>query len=387
MEDSLITVFHTIYHTFPEVFSSAPGRINLIGEHTDYNKGYVLPAAIHYRNYFLAARTRQKKVCVFTKNFNDRESFDLDEMLISGKKKWMNYVKGIFWALEQEGLDLEGVNICLFSDIPLEAGLSSSAALEISLLTGLNALFRLDLTTTVMALLAQKAENEFVGVQSGLMDQYVSLFAQQDRALFLDCETFAFEHIPLKLKENGLSLLIYESGVRRDLVSSAYNQRREEAAAALEFLKKPEIRCYKDVSVEMLEGKKQEMGEILFRRARHVVSENERVKKAVEALRKYDFERFGDLLFRSHESLKDDYQVSCPELDLLYEVGMEFPGCLGARLTGAGFGGAGIALVKENQKEAFIKEVFRRSKEKGFARPHVHQVKIGQGARIHHLGG
>lgn len=387
MENSLIKSFQEIYLSSPEILSSAPGRINLIGEHTDYNQGYVLPAAIHFRNYFLASKSKQNEVHIFSQNLKERVSFPLEKNFPSPKRKWINYVKGIFWVLKEEGIALPGINAYLFSVIPLEAGLSSSAALEISMLVGLNSLLTLGLSKEKIARLGQKAENGFVGVQCGLMDQYISLFATRDNALFLDCENLEFELISLRLKEKALTILVYESGVRRDLASTPYNQRRAESAAALEFLRKQGIQSFKSMTREMLDGKREEMGEVLYRRARHIISENERVKKAVEFLREDRLDLFGQLLFQSHQSLRDDYQVSCPELDLLYEFGSEFPGCFGARLTGAGFGGAGIALVKEERKEVFREELLQLAMRREFPRPCFHEVEIGEEARVHSLNG
>lgn len=383
MEYSLINSFREIFSSYPEVVSSAPGRINLIGEHTDYTLGYVLPAAIPLRNYFLAYKTDQKGVCVYSENLKEKEFFTLKKISLSRNKKWVNYVKAIFWVLKKEGIDLPGMNAFLYSNIPLEAGLSSSAALEISILFGLNALLRLELPPVKIVKLAQKAENNFVGVKCGIMDQCVSLLAKKNHALFLDCKTLELEYIPLRLPQKSLCLLIYMSGVQRDLASSAYNQRRRESAKALRFLKKKGFKSYRNVTEKMLEEKRAEMGEVLYRRARHIASENQRVKKAVKALKQDHFEHFGSLLFQSHQSLRDDYQVSCPELDLLYLAGKQFSGCYGARLTGAGFGGAGIALVKKEKKESFKEGLLRQTRMRGFLQPSFYDVRVSEGARIH----
>lgn len=382
MEKNLIQNFKEIYQSPPEVISSAPGRINIIGEHTDYNQGYVLPAAIHFRNYFLASKSDEERVRIFTENFKEKEAFSIRKIKSSKDKSWINYIKGIFWILIEQGFTLQGINGYISSDIPLDAGLSSSAALEISVLNGLNSLFKLNLSREKLARLAQKAENDFVGVKCGIMDQYISLFGKKNSALFLDCETLQFELIPLELEKEGLSLLVYESGVRRELAFSAYNKRREESMRAFEFLKELGVKSYKKVNLRMFEKRKGEMDKTLCKRARHVISENERVKKAVEALKKDDFFFLGELLFHSHESLRDDYQVSCPELDLLYESGKKFSGCLGARLTGAGFGGSGIALIKKEKIEVFKKEILGRGRKMGFPRPSFYEVEIGDGAEI-----
>ncbi len=385
MEKSLSLVFAEIHKSPPEVASSAPGRINIIGEHTDYNQGYVLPAAINLRSYFFVSKRTDDKVCIWTENFKKREMFSLQKISFSEQNKWINYVKGIFWALKEEGLDLRGINGLIWGDIPLEAGLSSSAALEVSIIQGLNELFRFGLWPRRMAELARKAENDFVGVECGIMDQFVSFFGERNKAVFLDCETLEHEIVPVRLEREDLRILVFESGVSRELASSDYNKRRSESSQALEVFKKNGVKSYKQLTLSLLEEKKEEMDEALLKRARHVVSENGRVKKAVEALRKDDFRLLAELIFRSHESLRDDYEVSCPELDLFYETAREFPGCLGARLTGAGFGGAGIALVKQQGIAAFRKKLLEEARKRKFPRPEFYEVKIGEGARAYFL--
>ena len=385
MKKSLSLSFEETYQSRPQVLSFAPGRVNIIGEHTDYSLGYVLPAALNLRNYFLASRRQDEKVLLWAENFRQKEEFSLQEISFSRKNHWANYIKGIFWILEKEGFNLHGIDAFIWGDIPLDAGLSSSAALEISVICGLNALFKLGLDPERMALLAQKAENDFVGVKCGLMDQFISILGEENKALFLDCETLRYELIPLYLKKTELGMVIYDSGVKRELASSEYNKRRSEASAALDILKKYGVKSYKDMDLKALEEKRDKMDEVLYKRAKHIISENQRVKKAVEALRRDDFRLLGELIFRSHESLRYDYEVSCPELDLLYEFGLEFPGCFGARLTGAGFGGSGIALVKEEGIDAFKKKLLEEARKRKFPRPGFYEVKIGEGAQVYFL--
>jgi len=380
MDGSKERTFFHIFHAAPELLSSAPGRINLIGEHTDYNNGYVLPAAIHLRTYLLAAARPDNRVRVWAHDFNEEETFDVEAIVPSEKRCWANYVKGIFWVLKQEGLRLGGINAMIWGEVPLESGLSSSAALEVSVIKGLCALLEIDLLPLKMAKLAQRAENDFVGVKCGLMDQFISVFGRKDSALFLDCETLDYAYYPLNLKKAGLGILVHDTKVRRKLASSEYNRRREEASQALEVLKNKGARSYKDATTELLESAKGIMGPIPYRRARHVITEDDRVRIAVRALEKDDFAGLGVLLFQSHESLRDDYEVSCPELDLLYEVGREFPGCLGARLVGAGFGGSGIALIEKRAGKEFQKRLLAEAEKRGFPRPEFHEVAIGQGA-------
>lgn len=382
MKRILIQKFKKIFKTPPQTISSAPGRINIIGEHTDYNQGFVLPAAINRRSYLSVAQTSGDEVTIFSENFKQLKSFSLRNIAPSPSKSWLDYVKAIFWVLQEEGIKVRAIKGLVAGDIPLEAGLSSSAAFEVSLLFGLKALFGFKLSKEKIAHLAQKTENEFIGVKCGLMDQYISVFGQKEKALFLDCRSLRFKLIPIRLKQQGLSLVVYESGRHRELASSFYNERRQEAEIALSKLKKAGLTHYQQANLEILEELKSQMNEILYKRARHVIKENERVKKAVAALEKDDFYLLGQLLFQSHQSLKDDYQVSCPELDLLYEKGREFPGCLGARLTGAGFGGSGIALVENNQLEVFKNILLKEAEKRNFPQPQLYSVKVDSGAKI-----
>lgn len=385
VKKSLLTLFDEIYESPPDIFSSAPGRINIIGEHTDYNQGYVLPAAINFRIYFLAKKRKDDQVLLWAQNFEERTQFCLDDLSTSKQKRWANYVKGILWVLNREGFHLQGINGLIWGDIPLEAGLSSSAALEVSIINGLDTLFNLRLDKKSKAFLAQKAENDFVGVKCGIMDQFISLFGEKKKALFLDCETFSFELIPFEIEREGLSILVYDTQVRRELASSEYNKRRKEALEAFHYLKGRGYRTFKEVSLEMLEKIREGMGDVSYRRALHVVSENTRVREAVKALRENDFLRLGELLFQSHESLRDNYEVSCAELDLLYETGRGFPGCLGARLTGAGFGGSGIALVENPRVHLFKNTLFEGAEKRGLKKPKMYEIVVDEGAQAHHL--
>lgn len=382
MEDTLVQSFKEKFGSLPEVYSYAPGRINIIGEHTDYNLGYVLPSAIHLHVVFLASPRADDKVRIWADNFKQENSFSLRQDVEVKQGGWIDYVKGICWVLAQKGARLRGINAYVWGNIPLESGLSSSAAFEVSVIQALDALFKLELSPLNLAKLAQTAENDFVGVKCGLMDQFISVFGKKDKAVFLDCESLTYEHIPLRLNKKGLGILVYDTRVPRDLASSQYNQRREEATGALEKLQESGVQTYRDITLSLLDEKKNELGETFQKRARHVVTENARVKKAVRALHGDDFHELGRLLFQSHESLRDDYQVSCPELDLLYECGKQSPSCLGARLTGAGFGGSGIALIQKKDMPTFKKLVSDEAQKRGFVTPSCFDVKIGEGAHI-----
>jgi galactokinase len=385
MERTLIPAFKKIFGTPPEVFSFAPGRINIIGEHTDYNLGYVLPAALNLRNYFVLSRRTDDIVSIWAENFKEKEEFSLSEISFAEDCQWVNYIKGVLWVLKEKGFVLQGVNGFIWGNVPLEAGLSSSAALEVSVVHGLDALFKLDIKPLEMVKIARRAENEFVGVQCGIMDQFISVFGQESKALFLDCETLDHKLFPLRMTEAGLRIVVYETGIRRELASSEYNRRRYESSQALGVLKKSGVKKYKEATLGELEEIKRDMNDVVYRRARHVISENQRVMDAVLALEKDDFVRLGELIFQSHESLRDDYEVSCPELDLLYETAQEFSACFGARLTGAGFGGSGIALVKKEGIRPFKEKLLENAEKRGFPRPTFYEVEVGEGTQAYFL--
>jgi len=382
MKNFLVESFKDRYGSAPEVYSSSPGRINIIGEHTDYNMGYVLPSAIDLHVAFLASRRADGMVRVWSDSFRQERSFSLRMEIDSKQGCWIDYIMGVYWILRKRGASPGGIDAYVWGNIPLGSGLSSSAAYEVSIVNALDTLFELNLSSLEMAKLAQKAENEFVGVNCGLMDQFISVFGKKNNAIFLDCETLEFEYVPLPLEAEGLGILVYDTGVSRDLATSAYNTRREEADGALERLRRKGVRTFKDITRPLLEESKDDLGETFYKRARHVVTENGRVEQAVSALRRKDFDELGRLLFLSHESLRDDYQVSCPELDLLYECGKRFPSCLGARMTGAGFGGSGIALLRKEALPSFKKRLSGEAQKMGFVRPSFYDVAIGDGARI-----
>jgi len=381
--NTLSSKFKDLFGRMPALISSAPGRINIIGEHTDYNGGYVLPAAIDRRIHFLVAPRSDDRVVLWAENFGEQEEFSLKDLAPpSSGKKWSNYVQGIFWVLEKESLSLGGVDGFIFGDIPLGSGLSSSAALEISVANALNSLFQLSLPLEKIPLIAQRAENEFVGVECGLMDQFISVFGHKDEALFLDCATLEYEYVPLSLEENRLKILVIDSRVRRELASSEYNRRREECRTVVKILGRQGIDSLRDIPFQLLKENEEELGDVLFRRARHVITENTRVIESKQALKTSDYLRLGELLFGSHQSLRDDYEVSCPELDLLYTLGKEYEGCLGARLTGAGFGGSGIVLIEEDKISGFKKRIENTYAAKRFKVPHILKISIGDGAVV-----
>lgn len=373
--------FVEIFRSSPEILSSAPGRINIIGEHTDYNQGYVLPASIHMGIRFLAGRRKDDQVHIWAENFGEQRVFSSKNIAAPKENHWDTYIMGVYWALAKNGYSPGGINCLIWGDIPIGSGLSSSAALEVSVINGLDKLFLLGISPIEKAKMAQAAENDFVGMKCGLMDQFIAVYGKKDTAIFLDCLTLEFEEIPLKIEKTGLELLVYDSRVKRELSRSDYNTRRSESTAAELFLRQSGFPGFRGTTLDNLKALRGKMGTIPYKRAWHVISENDRVQKAKRALKNDDFVTLGQLLFQSHVSLRDNYEVSCPELDLLYEFGQAFSGCLGSRLTGAGFGGSGIALVKKESADTFTREILDLAKKKRYRKPRVFPVRIDKGTK------
>lgn len=337
----------------------SPGRANLLGEHTDYNQGYVMPMAIG-RDILVAAQRRSDRVLsVYSMDYNERITVPLGLLKMRQEDGWANYVKGVAWGLENTGKRLEGFNLAISGDVPLGAGLSSSAALELACAAAMTAVSEWPWEPVAMAKLCQRAENQFMGVQCGIMDQLACAASRPGEALFLDCRSLESESLPVNLGTTRL-LLVF-SGVTRGLAGSAYNERREECTQALKLLQErnPKYQALRDVGVVAFERHKAHLPARLRARAEHVVHENDRVLKAREALKAGDAQAFGALMTKSHQSLRRLYEVSCEELDLLVDLALGVEGVLGARLTGAGFGGCTLNLVEESALARF-KDVIAR---------------------------
>ncbi len=326
----------------------APGRVNLIGEHTDYNEGFVLPLATEMGIIMEASLRRDNLIKIRSLDMGEETTFSLTELVPGSGKKWWDYPAGVCWALLQEGCHLKGADISFKGDVPIGSGLSSSAALEVATATAMNYLNELSLDPVKLALLCQKAENSYVGIQSGIMDQFASMLSRPGRALFIDCRSLEYMHIPLNLA--GQELLIIDSRIKRSLAASEYNRRRAECAEALALIGEQlgETRAsLRDISIDEIEAVRTRLPETLYRRSLFVVEENRRVLEAVDAFQTGNLAKAGQLMNASHAGLRDCYQVSCAELDVLSETAWESPGVWGARMTGAGFGGCVIALVKK----------------------------------------
>jgi galactokinase len=339
--------------------SRAPGRVNLIGGHTDYNEGFVLPAAVD-RYIWVAARPREDTtVNVYAADYGEKSSFKVDSPTFDEEHLWANYVMGVVDVLLKEGYTLGGVDMVVRGDIPQGAGLGSSGALLMATGMIFSEVFHLEIDPVDLAYLGKLAENSFVGVQCGIMDQFVSALGQRDHVLFIDCRTNDYNLIPL---DPDFRIVVANTMVRRELSHSAYNERRRQCDEGVRILKRslPKIKALRDVSPEQFERYKHGLPDVIRKRCSHVVGENSRVLEAAKALKDGKIERLGELMYESHRSLMDDYDVSCRELDALIEAAKEIPGTVGARMTGAGFGGCTVNLVRREQTRNFVHKIKER---------------------------
>ena len=362
---------------------SAPGRVNLIGEHTDYNEGFVLPMAIDKKIIMLGQLRNDRLVQVFDLGYKAEIKFSLDHLSPSKKDTWANYLMGVADEIQKAGYALSGANLIFSSNIPQRAGLSSSAALEVVTALTMAQLNLLEIKPVEMAHLCRRAENNFVGVACGIMDQYISCLGQKNYALFIDCRSNDYDLVPLK--NHNYQILICNSKVQRGLVDSEYNKRKEECKIAVEFFKHKlnrEIGALRDISIDEYKKYKDQLPEVIARRARHVISENRRVQTGVEALGRGDYSAFGQLMIESHKSLKDDYEVSCAELDLLVDLALKQEGVLGARMTGAGFGGCTVNLIEKNYIGAFKESIKNKYKKITGFNPDIYVTPPVEGAKV-----
>jgi len=363
---------------------SAPGRVNLIGEHTDYNEGFVLPMAIERRTYVVGAVRPGRVVNVRSSNTSSHLSFDLDGPGASRRGSWGDYVEGTARAMRQRGYDLPGAELLISSDVPMGAGLSSSAALEISVAYAFARLAGIsDPNLVELALCGQAAENEYVGARVGIMDQFIAALAVPDAALLIDCRSLERTVVPLQL--GTARVLICDTRVKHQLAASAYNERREQCESAVTLLRAvlPTVRSLRDLTLPQFEASADRLPELLRRRGRHVVSENERTLLATRALGCGDLTHVGKLFSQSHQSLRDDYEVSCPELDAAVEAACAEPGVYGARMTGGGFGGCTITLVEEQAIERVSRAITARFEPQFAVRPEFFVSSAGGGVQEH----
>jgi galactokinase len=356
-QPQLLDQFRRAFGSEPRLFR-APGRVNLIGEHTDYNDGFVLPAALELSTTVAVAPRADRQVRVRSLRTGETVAFDLNEADARPRHHWSDYVRGVAIMLERAGHRLSGADLLIASDVPIGSGLSSSAALEVSTGFALLSLAGLPIDRKQLALTCQRAENDFVGMRCGIMDQFISCHGTAGHALLLDCRSLDYRLVPLA---PAARLLICNSMVHHQLAGSEYNLRRQECERGVALLAPvlPGIRALRDVTAEQLEANRQRLPELTWRRCRHVVTENDRVLRAGAALQAGDLDEFGRLMVQSHASMRDDYEISCRELDLLVDLALGTEGVLGSRMTGGGFGGCTVSLVVAGAVERIRERVAR----------------------------
>jgi len=375
MHQQVSTAFKSRYGTEPAFIVQAPGRVNLIGEHTDYNEGFVLPMAIN-RATWIALRPRTD-TCVelFSMDHQAVTIFDVNHL--TKEKGWQEYPKGVAWALQESGLSLTGWEGVTFCDVPLGSGLSSSASFELAVARAFACVSGFEWNAPEMAIAGQVAENKWVGVNCGIMDQMISAVAMDGHAALIDCRDYSYRHIPLP---TSTSVVIMDTATRRGLVESAYNERRQQCEQAARYFG---VTFLRDVTVEQFNEQSAQLPEITRKRARHVITENARTLEAAASMEAGDADRLGKLMDQSHESLHDDFEVTNRELDLIVQIARQAEGCLGARITGAGFGGCAVALVKSSDAETFTFRVAEQYRIESGRTPLLYVCNPVRGASIH----
>ncbi len=372
--------FLEIFNENPFIVRS-PGRVNLIGEHTDYNNGFVLPAAIDKAIYF-AITPRSDNLCkLISYDLNDTHEFEISKPEFSDKH-WPNYLMGVVDQLNKKGFKLKGFNCVFGGDIPIGAGLSSSAAIEGGLAFTLNHIFNFGIDKLELVKLAQRAENEFVGVKCGIMDQYINIFGHKGNVLRIDCRSLEYEYFPFEF--DNVSIVLFDTGVSHSLASSEYNKRRMECSEGANAIKKVynEVNSLRDVSVEMVNEFKTKLDTVVFKRCKYAVEENKRLLDACEKLVRKDLVAFGNYMYRTHMGLSDDYEVSCKELDYLVEQTKDNPKIYGSRMMGGGFGGCTINLIENDAIEEVSKKITIDYKKKFNLDAKTYVTKINSGTSI-----
>lgn len=369
--------FAQIYGGQARVFR-APGRVNLIGEHTDYNDGFVMPAAIDFSTWAAIAARDDEQLALYSENFAEQVEFAINDA--QPRRHWSDYPRGVAITLQQAGYQLRGANLLLRGEVPLGSGLSSSAAIEVATGYALLRIAGVEVDRRQLAQLCQRAENEFVGMRCGIMDQFISCYGQANQALMLDCRTLEYKLLPLPA---SVRLVICNTMVKHELASGEYNVRRAECEAGVRHLAQtlPHVRALRDVTLDELEEHSGGLPEVIRRRCRHVVSENARVVAAAAALEDGDLQLFGELMGQSHRSLRDDYEVSCAELDLMVKLAGAVEGVYGARMTGGGFGGCTINLVRAEYVAQFKKEVMAGYEQATGYKPEIYTCSAAEGAQ------
>lgn len=376
--EKVAAAFAQLYGGTPRIYR-APGRVNLIGEHTDYNEGFVMPVAIDFSTFVALGQRDDSLLKIHSDTFKEDANSDLSKPPKRGRKHWSDYPIGVAVKLQEAGYKISGANVFVYGEVPLGSGLSSSAAIEVSTGLGLLDISAQKIDRLQLAKICQKAENEFVGARTGLMDQFIACFGKAGSAVMLDCRSLESQALPIP---DEVKLVVCNTMVKHELASNEYNTRRKECEEGVRILSRqlPHVQSLRDVSVEDVRKFKDELGEIVFKRCRHVTTENDRVRAAAEALQQRDLKKFGQLMYRSHESLRDDYEVSCRELDLMVELAAQIKGVFGARMTGGGFGGCTVNLVAESAVNEFTRTIKAGYAEATQRDPEVYVCTAADGA-------
>lgn len=351
LQERVTAAYQTRYGKPPEAIIRAPGRVNLIGEHTDYNDGFVLPVAIDRAVFIAAGKRSDKTVNVHSLDFKEDFSFTAGEPRGDSPKHWADYIRGVFWLLQEQGYKLGGLDLATVSDVPIGAGLSSSAATELGSIETLEHFFDLSIPQQQKALLGVEVEHQYIGVPCGIMDQTISALGVEGHALLIDCRSLQTTPVPIP---SGVSILVMDTRKSRGLVDSEYALRRQQCEEAAHILG---VKALRDVPVAVFEVRQGELPEVHRKRVRHVVTEDARTLQTVDMLRNGQLKEAGQMLNESHSSLRDDYEVSCRELDVIVALTQAQPGVYGARMTGGGFGGCAVALVEDEAVDNIIKQV------------------------------
>lgn len=371
--------FEKLFGQRPTIFR-APGRVNLIGEHTDYNDGFVMPAALGFSTYLAIAKRPDRKLLIDSEEFPGHFEFDIDHLPEQKTGAWCDYILGVASILQHQGTPLSGASILVHGEVPIGAGLSSSAALEVASALAFLSLSDQHIPLPDVANLCRKAENEFVGARVGIMDQFVSCMGKKGHAFLLDCRSLEFKFVPIP---SGIRLVVCNTNVKHDLATGAYNQRREECEEAVRYFSKwdPSVTALRDVSAELLAKHEKNLPSTIAKRAKHIVRENQRTLDAARALSDGDLKRVGQLMQESHYSLRDLYEVSCSELDAMVESAQGLPGFIGGRMTGGGFGGCTVNLVLDQNAEQFAAQIAERYRKATGIDPQSYLCSAEDGAR------
>ncbi|BCD90823.1 galactokinase [Francisella halioticida] len=374
IKDNLVSRFKTLYSTTPEMFFS-PGRVNLIGEHTDYNNGFVMPFAINEGTFITIAKRDDNVVNIYSENLDDSASFNIDKIKQELSNVWQNYVKGTINIIKKEfSSNIKGADIYIFSNLPFGAGLSSSASLNTVIAFAYNKIYKLNISKLDLAKIAQKVEHNYIGTKCGLMDQMACIFSQENSAIMIDCNNDAYKNILFELDE--VSILIADTNIKHNLAESAYNKRRQVCESIAKF---NNIKSLRELNTQKLEHTKNIFYKEDYKLALHVFTENQRVVDATKSMQSKDWKSLGKLMYQSHNSLKNDYKVSCDELDYLVDLSKEFDSVYGARMTGGGFGGSTIHLLPTKILKKYSNYLERKYFDKFNIKPTFYISKACQG--------